>query len=92
MQVDALYWFIGFIFFQPLHLGLPFLYILIYRKEEERNMLIRKVSISGLVSSAIVFILAFFLSGSHLYIALSLVVLSMPLAWIKLKRLPAQQE
>lgn len=91
MGVDALFWFIGFIFFQPLHLGLPILYILIYRKEHERNTLIKKVSIAGLVSSAIIFTVAFFLSNSHLYVALGLVVLSMPLPWIKLMRLPGQQ-
>jgi uncharacterized membrane protein len=87
MQIEALFWFIGFIFFQPLHLGLPILYIMIYREESQRSSLIKTVSIAGVVSSAIIFFIAFLLASSYLYVALGLVVLSIPLPWIKLMRL-----
>jgi hypothetical protein len=92
MQIEALFWFIGFIFFQPLHLGLPILYIMIYREESQKSSLIKTVSISGVVSSAIIFFISFLLAGSYLYAALGLVVLSIPLPWIKLMRLAARDK
>jgi len=83
---EALFWFVGFVFFQPLHLGLPVLYIKIYREESKHKALIKNITIVGAVSSALIFIIAFLIAGSYLYTALALVVLSIPLPWLKLLR------
>lgn len=79
-----LFWLVGFVIFQPIHLGVPLLYVLIYRDDSERSQCFRQVIFDGVLSSAIVFLIAAFLAKSNLLMAIILVVCSMPLPWVRI--------
>ncbi len=85
MPSEALFWAIGFVFFQPLHLGLPILYLFIYGDETLRSEKIKRVLIHGIGSSAVLFAIAAWLSQQSMGLAILLVVISIPLPWIGLR-------
>ncbi len=86
MPSETLFWVIGFVFFQPLHLGLPILYLFIYGDEAQRSGKIRKVLIHGISSSAVLFAIAAWLFQESMMLAIALVIISIPLPWIGLRK------
>ncbi|MEH6445591.1 MAG: hypothetical protein V7784_16980 [Oceanospirillaceae bacterium] len=86
MSSQILFWVIGFVFFQPLHLGLPILYLFIYTKEKGRSEKVKSVLLLGIASSALLFICAAWLSQEHLYLAIIVLVISIPLPWFGLRK------
>lgn len=85
MPSDIVFWIIGFVFFQPLHLGLPILYLFIYGNPRTRAKKTKRVVIHGVTSSALLFCAAAGLFADHKLIAIGLVLVSIPLPWIGLR-------
>lgn len=92
MPSDILFWIIGFLFFQPLHLGLPILYLFIYSKQETRSAKINRVLMHGIISSALLFSAAAWLFKDHQYLAIGLVLISIPLPWFALRDKTAAED
>lgn len=84
MQIDYIFWLVGLGFFLPLHLGLPVLYVLVYRAKEQHQAAIKAVLIEGGLSAVVLFGLAAYLSSVNFYLAIGLIVVAMPLPWLRL--------
>lgn len=84
MTIEALFWLVGFILFQPLHLGMPLLYLFMYADAEGRVTRVKRVIVDGVLSSAVVFSVAAWFSDEYLYACVALIVLSFPLPWLRI--------
>ncbi len=84
MEIDWLLWFIGFLFFLPLHFGVPLLYLLIQKGPEDMRKKIPGLLLWGGISAVLGFAAALLLWPHSTTWAAIAIVIALVHPWVDL--------
>lgn len=84
MQMDWLFWGIGFLFFLPLHLGTPMLFLLLQGGPGPMREQLPRILLRGSLSALIAFALALWIWPHSMAAAIGIIAAAMIHPWLEI--------